>query len=129
MKWDENLSFKFVALGVALILWVSMMSRRDSTLVREFDLQLILGPRVELVSGAPEAVRVEVAGPRVALKKLNQINPIFTVNLSSAKPGHQTVRLSRDGLNLPIGTHIVNIEPAEIEIELRAAQANVGEAK
>lgn len=129
MKWNENLSYRFVALGVALILWMSMLSRKDSTLVREFDLQLMLPAAVELKNNIPDFVKVEVAGPRVALKKINQINPIFTVDLTSTTVGRHSIRLGKEGLTLPIGTRIVNIEPAEIDIDLRSVKAPQGEVK
>lgn len=129
MKMDENLSYKFVALGVALILWMSMLGRRDSTLVRDFNMQVILGPNMELATPAPEYVKVEIAGARVALKKINQINPFFTVDLSSARPGKQKIHLNKDGLTLPIGTHVVSIEPSDISVDLRAVPEEQGVKK
>ena len=130
MKWDENLSYKFVALGVALILWLSMLGRKDSTLVREFDLQFIYGPGIEAQGTVPDSVKVEVAGPRVALKKINQINPIFTVDLTSAKPGHQVIHLSKDGLSgLPIGSRILAIDPADVGINLKSNRPELGDSK
>ena len=129
MKLDENLSYKFVALGVALILWMSMLGRRDSTLVRDFSMQVILGPNMELANPAPEYIKVEIAGARVALKKINQINPFFTVDLSNARPGKQKIQLSKEGLTLPIGTHVVSMEPSEITVDLRVVAEEPGEKK
>jgi YbbR domain-containing protein len=115
----DNLSYKFVALGVALILWMSMLGRKDSSVVKEFELQVLLGPNVEMQSSVPEVVRVEVTGPRVALKKLNQMSPLFTVDLSNAHPGRQIVQLNGDGLNLPIGARVLGIEPNQFAVVLR----------
>jgi YbbR domain-containing protein len=115
----DNLSYKFVALGVALILWMSMMGRKDATLVKDFELQILLGPRIELETPVPRLIKVEVIGPRVALKKINQMNPVFTVDLTSARAGRQVIQLNRDGLNLPIGARVLSIEPREFTIVLR----------
>ncbi|MGE4133088.1 MAG: hypothetical protein AB7F86_15710 [Bdellovibrionales bacterium] len=117
----DNLSYKFVALGVAIVLWMSMLGRKDSTIVKEFELQVLLGPRIELETQIPNLVKVEVAGPRVALKKINQMAPLFTIDLTSARPGRQVVELSRDGLNLPIGARVLSIEPKEFTVVLREA--------
>lgn len=68
----DNLSYKFVALGVALVLWFSLLGRRDSTLMKDYQLEVLLAPEMELSIPVPEFVRVEVMGPRVALKKLSQ---------------------------------------------------------
>lgn len=117
----DNLSYKFVALGVAMVLWMSMLGRKDSTLVKEFELQVLLPPKVELQTQIPQLVKVEVGGPRVALKKINQMSPVFTIDLTSARAGRQVVELSRDGLNLPIGARVIAIEPKEFTVVLRDA--------
>ena len=121
-RWTDNLSYKFVALGVAVILWMSMMGRKDSTLIKDFELQVLLAPRIELETPVPQIVKVEVAGPRVALKKINQMNPVFTVNLTGARVGRQIVQLNRDGLDLPIGARVLSIEPREFVVVLREAK-------
>ncbi len=123
----DNMSYKFVALGVAMVLWMSMLGRKDSTLMKEFELQVLLPPKVELQTQIPQIVKVEVGGPRVALKKINQMNPVFTIDLTSARPGRQVVELSKDGLNLPIGARVMSIEPREFTVVLRETAG--GEAK
>jgi YbbR domain-containing protein len=128
-KVSDNLSYKFVALGVALILWMSMLGRKDSTLMKDFELQVLLPQSVELATPVPQIVKVEIAGPRVALKKINQMAPLFTVDLTAAKPGRQAVQLTRDGLNLPIGARILSIEPNEFIVMLRASKAPADEEK
>jgi YbbR domain-containing protein len=115
----DNMSYKFVALGVAMVLWMSMLGRKDSTLMKEFELQVLLPPKVELQTQIPQIVKVEVGGPRVALKKINQMTPVFTIDLTSARPGRQVVELSKDGLNLPIGARVLAIEPKEFTVVLR----------
>lgn len=119
VRFTDNLSYKFVALGVAMILWLSMLSRRDSIMAKDFELNLKLPPHTELASPVPQIIRVEVAGPRVALKKINQLNPDFNVDLSGAKIGRQVVQLSRSGLNLPIGARVLSIDPQEFSVEIR----------
>jgi YbbR domain-containing protein len=114
----DNLSYKFVALGVAIILWMSMMGRKE-TLVRDFELQVLVGAGLEMETSPPQLVKVEVTGPRVALKKLNQMSSLFTVDLTAAHAGRQVVTLSREGLNLPIGARVLSIEPREFMVVLR----------
>jgi YbbR domain-containing protein len=123
----DNLSYKFVALGVAVILWMSMLGRKDSTLMKDFELQVLLPPNLEMETQIPQLVRVEVAGPRVAIKKINQISPVFTVDLTSARPGRQLVQLNREGLNLPIGARVMSIDPNEFTVILRNSKAGSGQ--
>lgn len=121
-RLTENMSYKFVALGVAVILWMSMLGRKDSTLMKDFELQILLGPNLEMTTQVPQIVKVEVAGPRVALKKLNQMNPVFTVDLTAARSGRQLVQLNREGLNLPIGARVLSIDPSSFTVQIRQSR-------
>lgn len=125
-RMTDNMSYKFVALGVALILWMSMLGRKDSTLMKDFELQVLLPASVEVQSPIPQLVKVEITGPRVALKKINQMAPLFTVDLTSARLGRQVVQLNKEGLNLPIGSRVVSIEPGEFTIILRETKNEGG---
>lgn len=122
----DNLSYKGVAFGVALVLWASMLGRMDSTMTKEFEVQVALGPNLEMVTKVPQNVRVEITGPRVALKKLNQVSPVFTVDLTAARPGPQIVKLNRDGLSLPIGARVLSIEPREFMVQLKQTKSAEG---
>jgi hypothetical protein len=115
----ENTSYKFVALGVALVLWFSLLGRRDSTLMKDYQLEVLLAPEMELSIPAPDFIRVEVMGPRVALKKLGQLPGLYTVDLTSATPGRKKVRLSPEGVSLPLGARVLSIEPKEFVTEIR----------
>lgn len=118
-RLTDNLSYKFVALGVAVILWISMLGRKDSTMMKDFELQVMLAPNLEMETQIPQLVKVEVAGPRVALKKINQMSPVFTVDLTSSRAGRQLVQLSREGLQLPIGARVISMDPSEFAVVLR----------
>src|SRR6202000_3246572 len=98
----DNLSYKFVALGVALVLWFSLLGRRDSTLMKDYQLEVLLAPEMELAIPTPEFVRVEVMGPRVALKKLGQLPGVFTVDMTNHTAGPKKVRLQLEGVVLPL---------------------------
>ena len=109
----ENGSYKAVALVVALVLWMTMQGRRDTVLTREMDMQVLLSPNLAITNPIPQVVKVEVSGPRVALKKLAERREPFTVDLGSAQAGRQLVRLTKNGLNLPLGAKVLSIQPDE----------------
>lgn len=95
------------------------MGRKDATLVKDFELQVLLGRGMKMESPIPQLVKVEVVGARVALKKINQMSPVFTVDLTGSRAGRQVIQLNREGLNLPLGARVVNIEPREFTVVLR----------
>lgn len=116
----ENLSYKLIALVVTLVLWISMIGSKDSVLTKDYQLQILLPSHTELVHPVPDFVRVEVVGPRVALKKLGQMNSVYSVDLSNAGVGRKTVRLTPEGVNLPLGTRVVSVDPKEFVAVIQA---------
>lgn len=111
--FTENLSYKLIAFVVTLVLWVSMIGSKDSVLTKDYQLQLLLPASSELAHPVPDFVRVEIMGPRVALKKLGQMSSVYSVDLSGAGMGRKTVRLTPEGVNLPLGTRVVSVDPKE----------------
>lgn len=109
----ENGSYKAVALVVALVLWMTMQGRRDTVLTREMEMQVLLSPHLAITNPIPQVVKVEVSGPRVALKRLAERRDPFTVDLGQAQPGRQLVKLTKDSLNLPLGAKVLAIQPEE----------------
>lgn len=116
----ENLSYKLIALIVTLVLWISMIGSKDSVLTKDYQLQILLPSNTELIHPVPDFVRVEVVGPRVALKKLGQMNSVYSVDLSNAGVGRKTVRLTPEGVNLPLGTRVVSVDPKEFVAVIQA---------
>ena len=119
MSWvPENLSYKLVALGVAILLWLSMLGRKETSMLKDLEVQVQTAPGLEM-SGAPlPLIRAEISGPRVAIKKINQMNPIYTVDLTNAAEGRHLVQLSRQGVNLPVGARVLSLEPSDITVQI-----------
>lgn len=127
----ENGSYKAVALVVAMVLWMTMQGRRDTVLTREMAMQVLLPPNLAITNPIPQMVRVEVSGPRVALKKLAERREPFTVDLGQAGSGRQLVRLTKDGLNLPLGAKVLSIQPEEflaVIVEVSGAEKGKGKS-
>ena len=128
----ENASYKFVALVVALVLWLTMQGRRDMVLTREMEMQVMLAPGLTISNPIPPTVKVEISGPRVALRRLAERTDPFTVDLAQAQVGRQLVRLTKDSLNLPLGAKVLSIQPQEflaviVEVEVKKGQGDVKE--
>lgn len=109
----ENASYKFVALVVALVLWLTMQGRRDTVLTRDMEMQVLLPPGMAITNPIPPVVKVEVSGPRVALRRMAERTEPFTVDLGQAQKGRKLVRLNKESLNLPLGAKVLSIQPQE----------------
>jgi YbbR domain-containing protein len=121
----ENGSYKLVAIIVALVLWSTMQGRRDTVLNREMEMQVLLPPTFVITNPIPQTVRIEVSGPRVALKKLAERTEPITVDLGKAKPGRQLVKLHQDQLNLPVGAKVLSIQPDEFIVVIGETEGSI----
>lgn len=111
----NNLSYKLVALVVTLILWLTMLSRKDSVMVREVNIKYLTSANHVLINAPRLTARIRVSGPRVALKKFSQADNTVIVDLTRFRPGRQVIRLTQDALTLPIGVRVLSIEPQEVD--------------
>lgn len=118
-KWSDNFSFKVMALLVALILWAIMLGRKDITLSKEIETEVLVPPNMQVVSEVPGKVQVEVSGPRIALKKFTSTRMFYTLDLEGLTEGSHLVRLNKDGINLPLGVRILSLRPKEIKAVIK----------
>ncbi|MBX7231549.1 MAG: hypothetical protein K1X29_05635 [Bdellovibrionales bacterium] len=109
----HNGSYKVVALIVSLVLWLTMQGHRDNVLSKDLEMQILLSPNLAITNPIPQSIKLEVTGPRLALKKISERTEPFTVDLGQARPGKQIVKLTKDSLNLPLGAKVISIQPQE----------------
>jgi YbbR domain-containing protein len=124
-SWNHNLPMKFTALAVAFVFWFLMLGRQDITLSRDLEVQVLLGPQLEIANEIPSTVTVEIVGPRVSLKRFSAKKEVFTMNLSSLSDGYHKVRLNESGVNLPIGLEILGIRPRSVDVVIRKVDGDV----
>lgn len=118
-RLSENLSYKIVALFVTLVLWLTMLSRKDSVLTRELPVQYLVAQNYVLANEPKKVVRVKVSGSRSALKKFSQSDDGVPVDLTRLSDGRHLIRLNQEILNLPLGVKVLSIDPDEIEANIK----------
>lgn len=119
----ENGSYKLVALFVTLILWVTILGRRDFVLSKEMDIEFLL-PRSLAVaeSNRERHVTVKVSGPRVALKKFAANPGTITVDLGrQAEPGPIKATITPRNVEVPFGVKVLSVMPESLTVHLIAA--------
>lgn len=119
--FTENLSFKFVSLVIALILWVSILGRRDFIVTKVLEVDFVAAPTAQVSWQSAERIKVKVSGPRAALRKFIEggFSTILTIDLSQRAPGKHLVSLDAERFDIPFGSKLVNVQPREIEVEIR----------
>ena len=115
----ENGSYKLVALFVTLILWVTILGRRDFQLSKEMDLEFLLPHSMSIAQdGLDRKVTVKVSGPRVALKKFSQNPGTITIDLVRSQPGPVRALITPRNVEVPFGVKVISINPDTVNLNL-----------
>jgi hypothetical protein len=122
----ENGSYKLVSLFVTLILWVTILGRRDFMLTKDMDVEFLLPKATVIESKQGERkVSVKVSGPRTALKKFGQSPGSITFDLTKAEVTQKNTRvrtvIQTKNIEVPFGVKVVSIDPPDLEVILSPA--------
>lgn len=121
----ENGSYKLVALFVTLILWVTILGRRDFASTKEMDIEFLL-PRSLAVAESNQSrrVRVTVSGPRQALKKFASNPGTITIDLGrQVEPGPVKAVITSRNVEVPFGVKVTSVVPDVINLRLIPARS------
>lgn len=115
----ENWAYKFIALLVALVLWVSILSRKDFVVALELQPKLIapVGHKALLLDPG-QKIQIRLAGPRQAIKVYQQIHQELRINLVGAAQGEIRYHIIEENLSLPSGVKVLSIVPDNIIIHI-----------
>lgn len=119
----ENGSYKLVSLFVTLILWVTILGRRDFMLTKDMDVEFLLPEKVVMQSSRGERkISVKVSGPRTALKKFAQSPGSITFDLTKSEVEQKNTRVKAviqvKNIEVPFGVKVVSIDPEAIDVVL-----------
>jgi hypothetical protein len=119
----ENGSYKLVSLFVTLILWVTILGRRDFMLTKDMDVEFLLPPNAVMQSARGERkISVKVSGPRTALKKFAQSPGSITFDLTKSEVEQKNTKIKAviqvKNIEVPFGVKVVSIDPDAIEVVL-----------
>jgi YbbR domain-containing protein len=116
----DHLSYKVVSLFIALILWVTILGRRDFSLARSFEVEFLTSPHQTLVFQSVEEVKVKVSGPRTALKRFMEtgISPMISLDISKKPDGEHEIKIPIERIDVPFGVKVTSVRPATIKVKL-----------
>lgn len=116
----ENFSYKVVALFISLILWLTILGRRDFILTKDIDIDLITAPGTQIVAQTTDHIKVKVSGPRSSLKKFLEasLSQSMTLDISNKGVGVIYVDVPLNKIETPIGVRILGVRPSQIQVEV-----------
>lgn len=124
--FTENFSYKIVALFISLILWLTILGRRDFVLSKKIDIEFQTGPNQVVVAQTADNIRVKVSGPRAALKKFmdNPQSASILIDISNREAGVLDVDVPLNKIEVPMGVKILGIRPNVIRAEVTTKTEN-----
>lgn len=116
----ENFSYKVVALFISLILWLTILGRRDFVLSKNIDIELITAPGTQVVAQTTDHIKVKVSGPRSSLKKFleSSLAQNIVLDISSRGEGVVYVDIPMAKIDVPLGVRILGVRPNQIQAEV-----------
>ena len=116
----DNWSIKLLSLGLSLSLWFYVTSKGKTEITLTVPLELRNIPQnMAVVGDVAGSLEVRVQGQERALRDVASGKKVVGVlDLSLAKVGENTVRLSPDDIKRPSGVAVGYLSPSEVRVKL-----------
>lgn len=118
----ENLGWKLLALGLAILLWFSLSGRRRQRISeRGYVIPLTvvnLPPDMVIASPVPDTVDVRLRGPFDAIRLADPSKMEAVMDFADALAGERIYKLGPDDINAPEDLEVVSIAPADVRVRI-----------
>ena len=119
----HNLSLKLIALGISFFLWATYTAEPFEQIGYNVPVAYINVPEGLAVGGTPpNTVRVVIRGRSGLLRRLTPADLALNVDLATVPSGDVPIRLSPNMVDVPYGTEVVRIAPAQFHVSLVATK-------
>ena len=116
----ENGSYKLVALFISLILWLTILGRREFVVNKEIDVDFTVAENLLIAGQSSDKVRVKISGPQPLLKKYKESIQTIQISLTDRTPGLYEIDMTPARIEAPAGIKILNVKPSQIRVEITA---------
>ncbi len=123
-KWKvfvtDNMSYKIVSLFIALILWLTILGRRDFSLTKTVDVELIPAVGQVITAQSADSVKVKVTGPRTALKKFMEsgMSQLISIDVSKKGEGDIEIEIPLKQIDVPFGVKVISVKPSVVRARI-----------
>ena len=115
---SENISYKFVSLFIAFVLWISILGRRDFVATQEVEINFISAAGSTILSQSSDRVKIKISGQQPLMKKYKDKIQTINVDVTDKLPGMYDMDIMASRFELPAGLRILNIRPNSIKFEI-----------
>jgi YbbR domain-containing protein len=116
----RNWHFKLLAVILAITLWYFVVGEERAEVGLTAPLELINIPRdLIVVNNVPHGIELRVNGPRSLVRSLSTEFLSKTLDLSNAREGTVSFSISSEGIQLPRGIKVTQINPTQVTVVLK----------
>jgi YbbR domain-containing protein len=118
--FTDNVSYKLISLFIALILWITILGRRDFTVTRSMEVDIAVETHLSLLTQNVDHVKVKVVGPRTALRRFmdSETAQVISLDLSSYQQGVYEVDIPFNKIDVPFGVKVLSLNPNRIQVRI-----------
>lgn len=114
----DNFSYKLVALFISLILWLSILNRRDYVVTKDLEIDFITAQNLVVAAQSSAGLKVKVSGPQPLLKKYKEAPQVLALDLSDKKAGFYELEMNASRVEIPKGLRVLGLRPNTVRVEL-----------
>ena len=121
---SENFSYKMVSLFIALILWLTILGRRDFVLSKTIEVEILVASGQVISAQSVDRVRVKVSGPRTALKRFmdSGLSQQVTIDASVRGEGEYELEIPQSKIDVPFGVKVLQVKPSVVRVVIKKSQ-------
>ncbi len=126
MRFFQDLRYKLLALGIALLLWV--VASGTSSVERGFDVPIAfqgVPDDLVIVDKSTDEVNLRVSGSRAALRGVSPGAMEYRLDVSGAKQGMADYEVDVSQFDLPRGAKIVSRSPSSVMVKFERRGSKV----
>ncbi len=114
----HNASYKLVALFISLILWLSILGRRDFIVTKEIEVDFEAAATYSVAGQSTDKIKIKVSGSQPLLKAFKDKNQIIVFDLKDKKAGLFEVEMLPSKIEIPAGIKILGVRPNSVRVEI-----------
>ncbi len=118
----ENGSYKLVALFISLILWLTILGRREFVVIKDIEVEFSVAQKMVIAGQSTDKVRVKISGAQPLLKRYKETAQIIQINLSDRPVGQYEIEIPPSRIEAPNGIKILSVKPSQIRVEITAVK-------
>lgn len=118
-----NASYKLVAFFIALILWLSILGRRDFVVTKDIEVDFIAASGFVVAGQSTDKVRIKVSGPQPLLKKFKESQQSLAIDINDKGVGLFEIEMTPNKIEVPQGIRVLGVRPNTIRVEVVESQS------